>query len=247
MVDAGFVSEMDSDKKIAESEAEQAQLLAQRARLAGTNLEVNDCVLKAPFDGEVAERYFDPGAFVKPGSSIVSMVDRGTVRVVADVPESDFALVPPGAQVRVTVLATGKVTMGKVSRRSPSADSETRTVHFEIDLLDTKRELPVGTTAELSVDAGEPVPAVELPLYAAALRGDKATLFVVEGNVAKKISVPVKGESGASVFLDLGVLKPGTKVVTEGRALLSDGDKVAAKVTVPATTGAGAASGSAKP
>jgi RND family efflux transporter MFP subunit len=247
MVDAGFVSEMDSDKKIAESEAEQAQLLAQRARLTGTALEVNDCILKSPFDGEVAERYFDPGAFVKPGTSIVSVVDRGTVRVVADVPESDFALVPPGAQVRVTVLATGKVTVGKVSRRSPSADAETRTVHFEIDLLDTKRELPVGTTAELSVDAGEPLPAVELPLYAASLRGDKATLFVVEGDVAKKISVPVKGESGASVFLDLGVLKPGTKVVTEGRALLSDGDEVAAKLVVPATTGTTAPAGSAKP
>ena len=31
-------------------------------------LEVNDCVLRAPFDGEIAARSVDPGAFVRPGT-----------------------------------------------------------------------------------------------------------------------------------------------------------------------------------
>jgi RND family efflux transporter MFP subunit len=247
MVDAGFVSEMDSEKKLAESEAEQAQLLAQRAKLAGSALDVNDCVLKAPFDGEVAERLVDPGAFVKPGAPMISVVDRATVRVVADVSESDFSLVPPKTLVRIRVLSTGKETAGTVARRAPSADPETRTVRFEIDLPDVTRELPVGTTAELQVDVGEPMPAVELPLRAATLRGETATVFVVEGGVAKKRSVPVKGESGASVFLDAGALKPGAQIVSEGRALLSDGDRVTAGHVASAQPVASSTAGSAKP
>jgi RND family efflux transporter MFP subunit len=244
MLDGGFVSENEAEKKLAESDAEQAQLLAQRAKLAGQALDVKDCVLKAPFDGEVSERYLDPGAFVKPGMPVVSLVDRSTVRVVADVPESDFGLVGGGTSVKITVLSTGKVTQGTVSRRAPAADANTRTVHFEIDLVDPTRQIPVGTTAELFVDAGEPVPAIEIPLYAAALRGEKATLFVVQGDHAKKVSVPVKGESGASVFLELGAVEPGARVVTEGRALLADGDRVAAKV---AEAPRPVASGSTKP
>jgi RND family efflux transporter MFP subunit len=243
MLDGGFVSENEAEKKLAESDAEQASLLSARAKLAGSALEVNDCILKAPFDGEISDRFIDPGAFVRPGTPIVGVVDRGTVRVVADVPESDFSLVAPGAQVRVRVIATGKSVTAAVSRRAPGADANTRTVHFEIDLVDSKREIPVGTTAELGVDAGEPTPAIELPLNAAIIRGDKATLFVLEGDVAKKISVPVKGESGGSVFLDLGALKPGAKVVTEGRALLNDGDKVRASLAVSAATGASSAPG----
>jgi len=37
---------------------------------------VSDCVLRAPFDGEIATRLVDPGAFVRPGTSIVSVIDR---------------------------------------------------------------------------------------------------------------------------------------------------------------------------
>jgi hypothetical protein len=78
------------------------------------------------------------------------------------------------------------------------------------------------------ISVGEPIPATEIPLYAATLRGTKATVYVVEGDVARAKTLLVKGESGGSLFLD-PVLTAGSRVVTEGRALLSDGDKVIAK------------------
>ena len=72
---------------------------------------------------------------------------------------------------------------------------------------------------------GEPVAATEIPLVAASVRGSKATVFVVDGNVAKKGVYQLKGERGGSLFLDSS-LRPGSHVVTEGRALLKDGDRV---------------------
>jgi len=71
----------------AQSAAELAQLASQRAKMVGTNLEVSDCILRAPFDGEIATRSIDPGAFVRPGTSLVAVVDRTTVRMTFDVPE----------------------------------------------------------------------------------------------------------------------------------------------------------------
>jgi hypothetical protein len=85
----------------------------------------------------------------------------------------------------------------------------------------------VGTTSELRIDVGQPVPAVAVPLSAASVRGSKASVFVVENGVARARTVDVLGEISGTVFLD-PVLEPGSFIVTEGRALLGDGDKVVA-------------------
>jgi RND family efflux transporter MFP subunit len=202
-------------------------------------LEVSDCVLRAPFDGEVATRSEDPGAFARPGTQIVSVVDRSIVRVVGDAPEIDFGAVAPDTIARIHVLATGKDLKGTIARRAPAADPGTRTVHFEIDIPDPGHELPVGTTGEIRIDVGEPVPATELPLYATSIRGEKAILFVVDGDVAHTRTVVVKGEIGGTVFLATD-LAAGARVVTDGRALLEDGDRVSVKEAPPTTTSASA-------
>ena len=232
MLDGGFVPINDVQKKEAEAAQQQADILAQKAKLLGTSLEVNDCILRSPFDGEISDRYMDPGAFAKPGAALVAVVDRSTVRVSADVPETDFALVAPGTSVKVKALATGQAIAAAITRRVPSADPATRTVHFEIDVADPQRTIPVGTTAELNIDYGEPLPAARIPLIAAAVRGDKATVFVLEGDVVKKRTLTVLGEVGGDLYVEAGLA--GVKVVTEGRSLLADGDKVKAGEAAPA-------------
>jgi hypothetical protein len=96
-----------------------------------------------------------------------------------------------------------------------------------MDVPDAKREIPVGTTGEVRIDVGEPVAATQIPLYAATVRGAKASVFVVEGDVARSKTVPVRGEIGGDLYVDTA-LAPGSRVVAEGRALLEDGDKVTA-------------------
>jgi RND family efflux transporter MFP subunit len=229
LLDGGFVSPNEAEQKEAQSASEQAQLLAQQAKLLGTSLEVNDCVLRAPFNGEVATRGIDPGAFVRPGSAIVSLVDRTTVRVTADAPEIDFDVVGPSTKVVIHVIATNRDVEAVIARRAPAADPATRTVHFELDVTDPGRTIPVGTTGEIRIEVGEPSPALLVPLAAAAVRGQKASLFVIEGGVAHARVISLKGELGGKLFLE-PQLPAGAVVVTEGRALLSEGDKVEAKL-----------------
>jgi len=225
LLDGGFVSANEAEQKNAQSAAEGAQLQAGMAQLARSSLEVNDCVLRAPFDGDVSTRDIDPGAFVRPGTALVSMVDRSIVRVTADAPEVDFAVVEPGTKVQMRLLATSQDLIGVIARRSPAADPGTRTVHFEIDVSDPARTLPVGTTAELTIETGAPRPAAAIPLAAAAVRTGKANIFVVDGDVAHSRAFSLLGEREGLLYVDPS-LSPGTQVVLEGRALLHDGDKV---------------------
>jgi RND family efflux transporter MFP subunit len=228
LLDGGFVAANEVEQRSAATSAQGAEVNAAKAKLLGTTLEVNDCVLRAPFDGEVSSRTMDPGAFVRPGTPIVSVVDRSTVRLSGDAPEVDFGVVAPGTEVKVHILSTGLDVAARISRRAPAADPTTRTVHFEIDLADPSRSIPVGTTGEIRIEVGEPVAATQIPLSAASVRNGKAVVFVVEGDVAMSKTLKVIGESGGSLFVDTSVAA-GSPVVSEGRALLTNGDKVAAK------------------
>jgi RND family efflux transporter MFP subunit len=227
--EGGFASPNEIEKRAADSASKAAELMETQARMQRATLEVNDCVLRAPFAGEIAVRAADPGAFLRPGTAVATLVDRATVRIVAEVPEADFDVVAPGAPVRIVALATKRELRGTIARRSPAADFSTRTVHLEIDVPDPARSLPVGTTAEIAMEVGEPIAATEIPLVAATVRGDKATVFVVDRNVARKGVYLLRGEHGGSLFVE-PTLRPGSHVVTEGRALLKDGDRVDAQL-----------------
>jgi membrane fusion protein, multidrug efflux system len=228
LLDGGFVSPNEAELKQAQSTSDQAQLVAERARLTTTSLAVDDCILRAPFDGEISLRSVDPGTFVRPGTPIVTIVDRDTVRATFNVPESDFEAVAQETPVAVQILATGKTVAGVVARRSPAADLDTRTVHVEVDLDNSAHEIPVNTTGRVQVEVGAPKAAVAVPLVAAAITGSKAALFVVDGGIARKQTFDIQGEEGSILYL-LPPFTANTRVVTEGRALLVDGDRVAAK------------------
>ncbi len=235
LLDGGFAAANEAEQKLAGSESELAELMATQAKLAGTSLAVNDCVLRSPFDGEISRRVIDPGAFVRPGTALVSVIDRSTIRVSAEVPESDFSVVAPKTSVTLKMLATSGETTGTIARRSPAASSATRTVHFEIDLPDSERKWPVGTTAEIVVKVGRPEPASIIPGSAAVVREKTVTVFVAEGTRAKKLVVQLLGETLGTLYVE-PLLVSGTMVVTEGRSLLTDGDTIVAQTIQPHTS-----------
>jgi len=229
LLDGKYVSQNEVDLKNADAASKDAQLSALQAQLANSSLQVDDCILRAPFDSEVAERMGDPGMFARPGTSIVTLVDRHILRLTADVPEDDFANVSPETEVRVHLLATGKSFSAKISRRAPSADADTRTVRIELDVDDPKREIPTHTTAELSLDVGAPVPATAIPLIAATVHGSKTNVFTIADGVAHSLRATLIGERNGVFYVEPS-LAAGTMVATEGRGLLDDNDKVAGKL-----------------
>lgn len=235
MLKGGFASPNEVEQLTARSSAERAELDSLRASLSGKTLEVDDCIQRAPFDGEVAERFVDPGTYVRPGTALCTVLSRSTIRITASAPESDYSVVAPGTKVMIDVPAIGKHIVAPISRRAPGADATTRTVDFEIEVPNENRELPAKATAMLTLNVGAKQDAVRVPVLAATVRGSKASVFVVRDGVATRMNVPLLGESGGELFLDPQKLPPGSLVVTEGRALLESGDRVAAAEEPPQT------------
>jgi RND family efflux transporter MFP subunit len=230
LLDGGFVAVNESEMVTARSASEAEEVASQRSNLARSGLDVSDCTLRAPFDGEISVRLVDPGTFVHPNAEVVGVIDRTTVRMTVDAPETDFDAVAPGTKVTVHVLPIDVDVPATISRRAPSADFGTKTVHIEVDIDNPDRRIPVDTTGELRVRVGKPVSATSVPLKAAIVNQEKAELFAIEGDVARKRVLEPLGEAGPDVFFPSDALEAGTLVVVEGRALLKDGDRVAAKI-----------------
>ncbi|HEX2569859.1 MAG TPA: efflux RND transporter periplasmic adaptor subunit [Polyangia bacterium] len=228
----GFASANELEQRSARARAEAAEAEGLKAELLSKSLAVDDCVLRAPFAGEVSQRLVDPGAYLRPGQAAIVVVDRSRVRITAEAPESDFNHLTPGTPVRIEGVATGAKMNAVISRRAPAADDATRTIHIEMDVENPKRDLPVGTTATVTLDAGDEQPALAVPLRSASVRGEEATLFLVEGERAHKRAVAVLGEIGGTLYV-APRFAAGASVVVEGRALLNDGDLVQAQELAP--------------
>ena len=227
LVAGGFVSANEVELKRSQAASDGAQLEAMRAELRARAVENSDCTLRAPFSGEVAIRAADPGTFVRPGATVVTVVDRSVMRVVVNAPEVDFALLEVGAPVELTLLANGAHVDATISRRAPAAEASTRSVEFEVDL--PSPAVPTGTTADVRIKVGKPVEAVQVPLLAAKVRGQQATVFTVDPKgVVTRRTAHVLGERRGALFLD--GLPAKSLVVTEGRTGLDDGVVVAATV-----------------
>jgi len=167
---------------------------------------------------------------------MLGVVCRNTLRMAADAPEGDFDSIAPGAKVTVHVVSINLDVPATITRRAPSADMGTRTVHFEVDIDNSNRRIPVDTTGEIHVPTGEPVPATAVPIRAVSMSDKKGTFFTVEGEVAHRQILVEMGEAGSNVFFAPDELKSGTMIVVEGRGLLDDGDRVAAKAETPGST-----------
>ncbi|MGV3619675.1 MAG: efflux RND transporter periplasmic adaptor subunit [Archangium sp.] len=238
LVDGGFVSLNDVEQRQASVSAAMEQLAAVSALQDSKSLEVNDCVMRAPFSGEISSRLADPGTFVRPGSIVVTLIDRSTLRLAFEVPEVDFSAVQVGTPLQLSLLANGAAREVPVARVSPEADPITRTLHVEADLGNDDGALPAGTTSEVFVEVGTPRRVTQVPLVAARVKGNKATVFVVEADKAYSREFTVVGEQGAHLFVDAEIPAE-TRIVTEGRSQLRQYDLVKAQLEVPSAMTAG--------
>jgi RND family efflux transporter MFP subunit len=117
-----------------------AAVAEKRARLQQVAAQLSDCVVRAPFDGVVAERYVDDGALVGPSSPLVRLIRRGEPRVRFAVPDAAAATLTIGRRLRVQ--AGGAVVAAVVERVAPDVEPASRTIVAEgrLDGATTLRE-----------------------------------------------------------------------------------------------------------
>ncbi|EHP40176.1 efflux transporter, RND family, MFP subunit [Cupriavidus basilensis OR16] len=204
LVARGFVSsqaleraDADASSRSAACESARAQVKEASARIAGSRADIARTVLKAPFDGVVAEVNGEIGEYLTPSPPgiptlpAVDLIDDSCLYVSAPIDEIDAARLRVGMPARVTLDAyRGRHFAGKVRRVAPyvlAQEKQARTVEVEVQLdsPDPAHYLLVGYSADVEIvtDAHDPV----LRLPTTALRsGNMALVLTAEGKLAAR-------------------------------------------------------------
>jgi len=215
----GFESALESAQAACASAA--AQVAQAEAEIGVIRAELARTVMKAPFDGVLAEVSVEVGEWITPSPpgvplpSVIDLLDPGSIYVSAPMDEVDSARIEVGQHVRVTLDPfPGRSFAASIVRVSPyvlDVEKQNRTVEIEVELEDRaflERLLP-GSSADVEVilEVHEDVP--RLPAQT-LLEGGRV-LVVEEGCVAERhLEVGLKNWDWIEV---LGGLEEGAHVI----------------------------------
>jgi membrane fusion protein, multidrug efflux system len=226
LVASGALGKAELERADAQCLASDQAVSAAHARslLAGQN--VGDGVIRAPFDGVIAERYVDVGEFVRQDSKVVTLVDLAALRLHLTVPETHIAAVRPGAKVTFSVAGyPGRTFGGALKFVGASVRDTTRDIVAEASIDETGAEvLRPGMFASVRLEAGDqPTPVV--PKTAITTRDGRSTAFVVvNGRIEQRVVQTSEG-LGDEIAVVRGVAE-GEHVVVAPTEALRNGQRV---------------------
>lgn len=203
-----------------------AEIAARQSALGFAERELRDAVIRAPFEGYVAERMVSTGQFVRLQAPIMRIVRLHPLRLTAEVPEKFAPWIETGREVAVRADAfPGQVFKGTVVRISPAVNMRSRAFAIEGEVPNPDGKLKPGTFARVQITTDHVDRALTIPAAAIQSRYGTNRVFVVrEGQVAGR-EVVLGDRLGDRVEVLTG-LEPGTAIVAEDVELLTDGMKV---------------------
>jgi RND family efflux transporter MFP subunit len=222
----------------AKLEVAEAQIKQRQAALRTAEVRLSYTRIHASWDDQssqriVAERFVDEGSMLRANDPVVSIVDISTVKAIINVVEEDFPDIRVGQETTITTDAYGdRKFTGKVARRAPVLEEESRQARVEVEIPNPDRLLAPGmfVRATIQFDIHDDVTVV--PGSALVRRnGDRGVFLAdLENNSAKFIPVQTGIVDGEWVEIVEPELEG--QVVTLGQHLLEDG----ASIVVSRTT-----------
>lgn len=211
-----------------EVEAAKQAALQQRGTMNYLRSLEADTFIRAPFDGQIIQKYADEGAFVTPSAAAATssatsssvVVLAGTLEVVAQVPESSIANIRVGQEVEIIATALSKRRFsGKVSQIAPAAVASSNVTVFEVHIkLDKNavKELRSGMNVSTAFICGVQKNALTIPAVCAVSKDGKRGVFIADKENKPQFKPVEFGEylgsdSGSEIVVASG-LSPGQKI-----------------------------------
>lgn len=210
------------DQALAQVAVSEADLHVSQAAVAELELQIEKCVIVAPFDGVVNRRFVEIGQWVQQGDAIAELVQLDPLYARTGAPEHVLAMIRVGDPAQVEIDALGRRFKGTISQILPIADPASRTFPVRIELENEDLLLRPGMFARVTFSRQDEDQLV-VPKDA-ILRNDQGTHIVVaEEGTAKFVPVQL----GASDQLNQAVtgegLATGDLVVVRGNEALQPG------------------------
>jgi RND family efflux transporter MFP subunit len=175
---------------VAQRDVDAAEAAARSAAAAAATAkkQLDDSIVRAPFDGMVSKRSAESGDRGKSGDPMFEVVDTSELEFEATVPSEFVQFVKPGAAVAldVTGYPSGSIE-GRVARVNPTADEATRQVKVYVVVPNRDSKLVGGLFASGNVVTKESRSALAVPTAAVrSENGASYALVVDHGRLARR-------------------------------------------------------------
>jgi RND family efflux transporter MFP subunit len=239
-------SRADLDRARAQLDAARARLAAQSDQLATARRQVDlqrqnveDTVIRAPFDGVVITKDAQPGEMISPVSAgggftrtgICTIVDMNSLEIEVDVNEAYINRVRANQRVEAVLDAYPDWKIpAHVITAVPTADRQKATVKVRIafDQKDARVLPDMGVKVSFITDeqpSAAPATLVEVPKKAVRRDGEQDVVYVAKDGRAERRAVKVASAENDVARLASGVTG-GESVITDGPPELKDGDRI---------------------
>lgn len=216
-------------------DAKRAAVRGLEGRVVEAKLQLDDCVLRAPYDGVIAERFVEEGQNINAKQPIVKFQDVDEVEIAVDVPETVMAANLQAADILQLHAefsgAPGMQFPVRITEMAQRADATTRTFNVRVGMEQPEdfNILP-GMTATVTLNyrrASILGDRILIPIEAIAQTSAGQSIAWTLDEEQKVASRPVKlGEAmGGQVEVVEG-LSPGERIVIAGVRFLREGMKV---------------------
>lgn len=205
--------------------------------------DLEDTLIRAPFDGVAISKDAQPGEIVSPMSAgggftrtgVSTIVDMRSLEVEVDVNESFIQRVHAGQPVIATLDAYPDWKIpARVITTVPAADRQKATVKVRIafdELGDPRILSDMGVKVAFQAEAQPEAaarPRLLMPKRAVRRNGDVSVVYVVRDDTVERRAVSVGGTAGEQVEALSGV-RVGERLVLDPPADMADGSRVRAK------------------
>ena len=220
------------------------QTRAAESRINVAQQDVENCTVRAPFDGKVVSKDAQRGEIVSPISAgggftrtgIATVVDMSSLEIEVDVNESYIARVTAGQKVISTLDAYPDWQIpSSVRTVIPTADRQKATVKVRVsfDKLDPRILPDMGVKVAFLSDepakkAGGPVARAIIPKSAVRTESGKSVVFILKDGKLERRAVGLGAERGSDIEVMAGI-SPGDRVVVRGAESLREGQTVEVK------------------
>ena len=231
LVDRGFISKADLQRRTATRDAAAARVKVAQAALAEQRARTGRLDIRAPASGLVLTRGAEPGQIVSSGSGVLfRMAEGGQMELRAQMAESDLVGLRPGAQATVVPVGSNKSFTGEVWQVSPVIDPNTRQGIARVALRYDPALRPGGFASARIVGGAAVAPL--LPETAVQTDDKGNYVYIIDGaGKVQRRDVKVGQVSDAGVAIAEGLA--GTeRVVLSAGAFLNPGQAVRPVITV---------------
>ncbi len=214
------------DQALASARQLRADIQAQESSMRLAARELRDAVIRAPFEGYVAERLVSLGQFVQPQTAVMHIVRLHPLKLTAEVPERFAPWIEAGREIAVRVDAyPGQVAHGRLVRISPSVSLKSRAFAVEGEVPNPDGRLKPGTFARVQITTDHVDRAITIPAGSIQSRYGTSRVFVVNAGQLAGREVVLGDRIGDRVEVSQG-LEAGTPIVAADVEQLTDGMKV---------------------